>query len=369
MERSEMNLCRATQSLMLDGSQLTDSHLEYLVANAPDEAGRIHLQELQQFLSEWRSPSDTMTVLTSGSTGKPKPIQVSKERMMQSAVTTCLRLGLRRGDSALLCMPVRYIAGRMMVVRALVAGLNLLRVTPSSHPFAALDAPVRFAAMVPLQLHGALSIESERRRLFRVERLIIGGGPIDDHLVEQLQTMPSEAYATYGMTETLSHVALRRLNGPSASEYYYPLEGVTLSQSPMDTLIIDAPRVCAAPLVTNDVVRFSPDGGFVVLGRCDNIINSGGIKIQTEEVERLLLKHIHAPFAITSIPDERLGEAVVLLIESKAQVDVDFSTVPRYWRPRHIYTVEKLPQTATGKIDRAACRRMAANQDSCMSMQ
>lgn len=320
-----------------------------------------HLTELSDFLEEWFAPSETIVVHTSGSTGTPKPITVSKERMVQSALITCERLRLQPGDSALLCMPVRYIAGRMMVVRAMVAGLSLIVTSPSGHPLATVSEPIDFAAMIPLQVFNSLSVAEECERLFRVKRLIIGGGPLDPGIVAALAEMPGEAYATYGMTETLSHIALRRINGPEASDYYYPLPGVTLSQAPDGALIIDAPRVAQERLTTNDIVRFSPDGGFVVIGRRDNIINSGGIKIQTEEVERLLRPLIAVPFAVTSIPDERLGEAVVLLAEGSAVKEIDFTSLPRYWCPRHIFAVPRLPQTETGKTDRAACRRLAIN--------
>ena len=144
--------------------------------------------------------------------------------------------------------------------------------------------------------------------------LIIGGGAIDAALEQEIRQMPNTVYSTYGMTETLSHVALRRLNGPEASPYYHPFPSVTLSLSPDNTLVIDAPLVCDERLVTNDVARLLPDGSFAIIGRKDNIINSGGIKIQIEEVEERLRPYLDLPYAITAAPDPRLGEAVVLLI-------------------------------------------------------
>lgn len=167
------------------------------------------------------------------------------------------------------------------------------------------------------------------------------------------------------MTETLSHIALRRLNGASASEHYYPFPSVKLSLSAENTLVIDAPLVCDETLQTNDIARIYPDGSFMILGRKDNVINSGGIKIQAEELEKLLRPFIPVPFVITSVPDPRLGQAVTLLIvgqldtreiENKLQ-----TTLEPYYRPKHIFITESIPQTENGKIDRVGCRALAAS--------
>ena len=246
-------------------------------------------EDLQAFLAEWHDPSPFLEVQTSGSTGTPKRMRVRKDRMLNSARLTCDYLGLKKGDKALLCMPLRYIAGKMMVVRSLYAGLDLEVREPSGHPLADWgDTPLRFAAMIPLQVYNTLRVPEERKRLEQTDILIIGGGAIDAALEQEIRQMPNTVYSTYGMTETLSHVALRRLNGPEASPYYHPFPSVTLSLSPDNTLVIDAPLVCDERLVTNDVARLLPDGSFAIIGRKDNIINSGGIKIQIEEVEERL---------------------------------------------------------------------------------
>ena len=231
--------------------------------------------QLSEFISDWKSASPYLEVQTSGSTGTPKRIMVRKEQMVNSARLTCDYLGLRQGDKALLCMPLRYIAGKMMVVRSLVAGLDLVIREPSGHPMADIDMPLRFAAMIPLQVYNTLQVPEERERLCQIDILIIGGGSIDHELETRIQELPICVYSTYGMTETLSHIALRRLNGPDASPYYTPFPSVKLSLSTDDTLIIDAPLVTDETLVTNDVAELLPDGRFRILGRKDNIINSG----------------------------------------------------------------------------------------------
>ena len=296
---------------------------------------------------------------------------VEKRRMEASARITCQFLGLHKGDTALLCMPLDYIAGKMMVVRALTCGLKLIVEEPSSLPLqdstlSTLHSPLDFVAMVPLQVWNLLQQAPERLRLIR--HLLIGGGAINDELAEALKDFPNHIYSTYGMTETLSHIALRRLNGPERSDWYTPFEGVSVSLNDEGCLVIDAPAVHDGPLVTNDIAELSKGKGqgskvcFRILGRKDNVICSGGIKIQIEEVERLLRPHLSAPFMITKAPDTKLGEQVVLLTEAD-----DISTIqtlcrnvlPRYWQPRRILSVDRLPMTATGKPARAEAEEMA----------
>ena len=323
--------------------------------------------DLALFRAEWDDPSPYMTVQTSGSTGTPKQMRVLKERMRTSARLTCQFLGLKKGDTALLCMPLRYIAGKMVVVRALEWGLKLLVREPSGHPLAEpFDRDLDFAAMIPLQVYNSLQVPAERERLTRIRHLIIGGGAIDRELEAALRPLPNQIYSTYGMTETLSHVAMRRLNGPEASEYYEPFPSVHLSLSPDQTLVIDAPLVCDGPLVTNDVADLQPDGRFRVIGRKDNIINSGGVKIQIESVEAKLRPFLTAPFAITALPDPKFGEAIVLLTTAKATAFPP-EALDRYERPKQILRVEAIPMTGSGKIDRAACRRLAIETNECQT--
>ena len=318
--------------------------------------------DLEEFLSEWHNDSPTVLVHTSGSTGKPKPMWVEKRRMEASARITCEFLGLKAGDTALLCMSLDYIAGKMMVVRALTCGLRLVATEPSSHPLAAVTQPIDFAAMVPLQVWNSLQVAEERQRLEAIGHLIIGGGAIDQALAKELRSLPNGVWSTYGMTETLSHIALRRLSGPDASDWYTPFEGVSVAQQADGCLIIHAPAVCAEPLATNDMAELRGQQ-FRILGRRDNVICSGGIKIQAEEAERLLAPHLQAPFCISSRRDQQLGEAVVLLTAQNdlaAVRKICEQVLPRLWRPRHYVSIDQLPLTPTGKIARKEAARLAA---------
>ena len=321
------------------------------------------MMSLDEFLAEWNNDSDYVHVQTSGSTGAPKPMLVEKQRMLNSARITCDFLGLREGDTALLCMSLDYIAGKMMVVRALERRLLLITVAPSGHPLADLSpqlSALSFAAMVPMQVYNALQVPAECERLKQIRHLIIGGGAIDDALAAALKSFPHHVWSTYGMTETLSHIALRRLNGPDASDYYTPFPSVKVSLNDESCLVIDAPLVCSERLVTNDIAELS-EGRFRILGRKDNVICSGGIKIQTEQVERQLRPYLSQPFLITKRPDEKFGEVVVLLTEGPVDEAraVCERILPKYYQPKAYLHVDKIPLTETGKPARKQAEDLA----------
>ena len=353
---------RQRQRLLLQGMEYTAGDISRLVAEGAENCPPA-LWDLYIFLEKWFDASPVLTVHTSGSTGTPKELVVRKDRMMQSARLTCEFLNLQAGDTALLCMNLRYIGAMMVVVRSLVAGLNLIVRPASGHPLSDIEEPLRFAAMVPLQVYNTLRVPEEKERLEQTDILIIGGGAVDDTLEAEISALPTAVYSTYGMTETLSHIALRRLNGETASKHYYPFPSVELSLSAESTLVIKAPLICGEVLQTNDIACLYPDGSFTIAGRKDNVINSGGIKIQAEEMEKRLRPFIPVPFVVTSVPDPRLGQALTLLIagqvdvrelESKLQMVLD-----AYHRPRHIFMTESIPQTENGKTDRAGCRILA----------
>ena len=344
---------------------------------------------LEDFFSEWNNDSDRVLVHTSGSTGKPKPMMVEKKRMLNSARITCDFLGLKPGDSALLCMSLDYIAGKMVVVRSIERHLHLISVSPSGHPLKNIDlkdvngkdvnGEITFAAMVPMQVYNTLQVPEERERLTHIRHLIIGGGAIDAALEQELRSLPGNIaiWSTYGMTETLSHIALRRINGAEASEWYQSFDSVKISQTDEGCLVIDAPLVCAETLLTNDIVEIEPyiynkveKTRFRIKGRKDNVICSGGIKIQIEEVEEFLKPHLEKPFMLAKKKDEKFGEIAVLLTEDEDLKKVE-ATIRRllsgksddsnksseskshkYWIPREFRYVEHLPLTETGKPKR-----------------
>ncbi len=343
----------------------------------------------QEFISEWNNDAHTIHVQTSGSTGAPKKMNVRKDRMIESAKMTCDFLGLQPGDTALLCMNLDYIGAKMMVVRSLVRQLHLIQVSPSGHPLATVDVPITFAAMVPLQVYNSLQVPEEREKLRQIKHLIIGGGTVDDVLAAQLHDFPHAVWSTYGMTETLSHIALRRLNGHQSSSWYTPLQGIKVTTNADECLVIDAPKLCDTPIVTNDIAEIrttsTSEGqnalAFRIIGRRDNVINSGGVKIQMEELERLVRPFLTMPYMVTKRKSEKFGEIVVLMVEKedddegatfeeKSELPILQAirkllhrALPRYWEPRLYLSVDRIPMTETGKPNRALAQRMAENPD------
>ena len=328
------------------------------------------------FIDEWNNDSAYVEVKTSGSTGEPKRMLVEKRRMLNSARITCDFLGLKPGDTALLCMSTDYIAGKMMVVRSIERGLKLIEVPPCGHPLnnvqcsmvrsssAGLqgkNGQLAFAAMVPMQVYNSLQVPEEKERLMAIRHLIIGGGAIDEAMEAELRTFPHAVWSTYGMTETLSHIALRRISGPEASEWYMPFPTVKLSTTDEGCLVIDAPEVCAQTLTTNDIVELKSDGRFRIRGRKDNVICSGGIKIQIEEVEQILKKYMRVPYIISKRKDEKFGEIVVLLTEgdtAEAQTICE-QVLPKYHQPKVYLHVNQIPLTETGKPARKRAEELA----------
>ena len=322
------------------------------------------VRKVEAFIAEWNNADDRVLVHTSGSTGQPKPMWASKRLMANSARMTCDFLHLQPGDTALLCLPVDYIAGKMVVVRAMVRQLQLVIKAPQAHPLAGMHHAPTFAAMVPMQVTNSLNNAHERQLLADIRQLIIGGGAIDETLEKELRDFPNNVWSTYGMTETLSHIALRKINGKDADQWYTPFDHVNIATDHRGCLTIHAPLVCDNSLTTNDMVEIHPDGRrFRIIGRVDNVINSGGVKIHIEQVEERLRNAVDVPFAITKRRDPLLGEMVVMLVQSTeldALRQCCEQCLPAYWRPRLFISVDKIPTTDTGKPARKRAEQIAA---------
>lgn len=325
----------------------------------------------EEFISQWHEPGDTIIVRTSGSTGVPKEVEIKKSRMWASAKLTCDFLQLKPGDRALLCMSADYIAGKMMIVRSMERQLALTVVPPSGDPFATLDDDKYFdlVAMVPLQVYNVLRHEHSRKRLMQCRHVLIGGGAIDRKMEMELRCFPNNVWSTYGMTETLSHIALRKLNGVGNKSWYRPFDGIRVWVDENECLVIDAPMLHEGVLYTTDraVLRTYMEDGeekneFRILGRADNVVCSGGVKIQIEEAEAVLAAHTQEHFVLTAVPDEKFGEKLVLMVEEGGRVDWNVlctTLLPKYWQPKHVYTVQHIPLTPTGKPARNEIRRVA----------
>ena len=304
-----------------------------------------------KFIIEWLDNNDFIYVKTSGSTGIPKIIKLQKEHVRNSAAATVTYFNLNEGTKALLCLPSEYIAGKMMLVRAMIAGWDLYTTAPEKNPLEQFYDDFDFTAMVPYQVHHSLS------QLYKVKKLIVGGGAVSNKLEKQIQQLRTSVFATYGMTETISHIAIRPLNGKERSKVFRALPEVVFSQNENACLQISAPTISKEIIITNDVVELISPISFRLLGRIDNVINTGGVKVHPETVEEKLDMHIHQPFFIASEKDELLGERVILIIENENPIELNtfshiFETLSTYEKPKKILTLPEFIYTETGKIRR-----------------
>lgn len=318
------------------------------------------------FIREWLSGKEKFTIHTSGSTGAPKPITIERRAMRQSANRTLVALRLKENYSALVCLNTEYVAGKMMLVRALEGNLKIVAVEPSSNPLTdvSLKEPVDFAAVVPLQLEAILSSNETKNLLNRMKAVIVGGAEVSMKVINQLQKAETPVYATYGMTETISHIALQLLNTPNQSDYFSALPGISITQDDRGCLVIND-EILSEHVVTNDLVEITGHGTFVWLGRADTVINSGGVKVLPEKVEQLIggilnRMSLQNQFFITGFPHETLGQQIVLVLEGDPLAEQNErelwkrirDEVPGYEQPKQLRYVHGFERTSTGKINR-----------------
>lgn len=309
-------------------------------------------------VEEWCSENDTISFFTSGSTGKPKEIKFLKTQIIKSAEITGSTFGLTAGAKVLLCLPAKYVAGKMMILRAIINNWELDVVKSEKVVEIKSDVNYHFSAMVPLQ--AAATINNNKESFEQIEKVIIGGAKISSNLHRSLMICGNSCYATYGMTETLTHVAVQNLNGEGASKYFLALEGFELNVNQDNCLNIEAIHLGEDIIQTNDVVEFVDFGKFVWKGRVDNVINSGGVKIQPELLEKKLEEFLENRFFVYGISDEKLGEKVVLFIETnefdkstmKLFMDLMTDLFSKYETPKNVLFINKFDETASGKIIR-----------------
>lgn len=303
----------------------------------------------------------TLAAHTSGTTGAPKAIGFPAKDLVASAQLTAKAFDLRAGDRALLCLPVGFIAGRMMIVRAMVLGLDLHLADARGSILDNLrtDDRFRFAAMVPQQLHRA--VQEDRSRVERqFERILLGGGPVAKTLEDDLHGLRTHVLHGYGSTETLTHVALRTLNGPQRSNVYEALGAISFSSDDDQRLVIHTPHLTVQEHHTNDLVDLIDRTHFRWLGRYDNVILSGGRKIHPERLEAITSGVLPYAHYFMAVPDERLGQAVKLVIETDRSPEEVLPEVMRsltaalakYELPRKVVAQAEFLRTASGKVIR-----------------
>lgn len=311
------------------------------------------------FINQWLSGVQDFEFKTSGSTGPSKNIQVQRNQIELSAKNTLGFLGLEQGQKALVCLNAEYVAGKMMIARSLIGSLEMHICDPSENPFAIYDVQFDFTAVVPLQLYKWLGNMQEYSGLQHVKTIIVGGAALGVALEQQCKVLTGRIFETYGMTETLSHVAMREVG---TQEAFAPVfEDLLLGQDERNCLKIKGAITQNEWLQTNDIVQLGSDNNFVINGRADFVINTGGVKVSPEAIERQIKLHLQLEneFVISSMPDDQLGEKLVLVIEAELSA-INFSNfdfLPKYMKPKKLVCLPEFPKTNSGKIDRKQIKK------------
>lgn len=351
----------------LNGHHYSENEI-YPVAYSFIKEGSEYEELIGNFLLDWFNDNyEQMKLRTSGSTGEVKEMFVHREKMKNSAIATGKRFKLPAKTKALCCIPSNYVAGRMMLIRAMVLGWHLDLVEPRANALKEVEKTYDFAALTPHQLNHSLD------KIHLIKKVIVGGAPISESLLKKIQDIPTKVFETYGMTETVTHIATRRLNSSSKTKLkpLKALKNVSFTLNKKNCLIVTAPKITDEPVETRDVVELVDNIRFYWKGRLDNVINSGGVKIHPEQVEKKLQLHIDKPFFITGMANESLGEKVVLFIESddkndKKRIQEIFKqedVLDKFEVPKEIILVKEFKKTRTGKVHRLATKDAAlANQ-------
>lgn len=322
-------------------------------------------QKILQFILRFLDPSDSIVQESSGTTGIPKEILLSKDSMIRSALQTIKKFKLGKDHAALLCLSTDYIAGKMMIVRALVAGMDLIWIEPSACPAVPGKRAIDLCAMVPLQAYNLIGKE---RSFSGIKNLLIGGSEISPELENHLKSVPARIYETFGMAETCSHIALRRINGRSATSWFRTMPGVKISADLRGCLTIESPFL-PDKVITNDVVDIMGKNRFLWKGRIDNLINSGGIKISPEHLEKMIVEILGYESYVVGIPDKKLGQKLVMITthpcssgEKAAMLNTLRDKLPCYHLPAEIRVLHSFPRNRSLKIDRARLQREAVKR-------
>ena len=345
------------EQIALNGKIFTEENADEIKHLDAEDLSLDTLAAISDFLKEWWNNEPFIKVNTSGSTGSPKMIRLAKKTVYASADKTIGYFGLNSETTGLLCLSCRYIAGKLMLVRAIRSGMNLIVAEPATDVVQHITQKIHFAAMIPSQVKSAIA-DTESRLLFSgIDQVLIGGGPVSSDLEKDLQGLSNGIFHSYGMTETATHVALRKFSNKPG--HYAALPGVSFSLDERNCLVIEANHF-QGKVITNDIVELSDEFRFQWLGRADNAIISGGLKFIPEVLETKISPYISNPFYITGLPDAKLGERIILVIESETWPDARIENLyvelrrilEGYEVPKEVRFLKEFPRTLTGKIKR-----------------
>ena len=329
-------------------------------------------QNIVIFCRNWLTNAAGFEVKTSGSTGIPKTIFITRQQALASVALTQCALGLQQGWQSLVCLDTDTIAGKMMLIRSLEIGMYIHIVKPSNNPFKDLNksTPIDFLALVPLQLSQILQ-DGNLHELNKTKVILVGGAPIGASLEKEIQSITASVYSSYGMTETVSHIALRLLNTANKQTNYQKFPAIEIEKDTRNCLCIKGIVTNNQWIKTNDVVELLADGYFKILGRIDNVINSGGVKIQLEEIEKIIAaafteKSIVNRFFLAALPHPTLASQLILVIEGMEWNTTDQTEIlrylhaqcPKYKAPKYIFFVPQFIETKSQKIDKLATKEL-----------
>ncbi|MCC9135227.1 AMP-binding protein [Pontibacter silvestris] len=355
----------AEKTLLLNGKKFHfDEIVNYSFRNSIPLNG--YEAKTLEFCRNWLNGVQEFPIQTSGSTGTPKPITLTRQQLELSARRTIKILNLESGDSTLICLNTEYIAGMMMLVRGFMAEMEMNIVDPVSNPLAILpaDKKIDFGSFVPLQLQTIMLDTPDRiSQLSNMKGILVGGAPVNTSLLRQIQQIKTPVYHTYGMTETASHIALRLLNGNKPIEYYEVLNGLKIGLDKRGCLTVKGDVTNNELLITNDLVELLTPTRFRWIGRADNTINTGGIKVQLEKVEKAVAESLAilenaSRFFVATQPDELLGEKIILVVEGEPltpETEQELIThlramLKKFEVPKQILYSSSFSETASGKI-------------------
>lgn len=360
------NIIQVHPHFKLNGNHFTTKEL-YSVAYSFIKEGEAYEELIGNFLLDWLNESyDKIKLRTSGTTGAPKPVFIEKVKMKASALATQKRFKLPSKTKALLCIPATYVAGRMMLVRAMVLGWEIDTVKPQSRALDDINETYDFCALTPHQLANSL------HQIHLIRKLIVGGAPVNNSLLNKLKNIPTKVYETYGMTETVTHIATRRINSlkKTKDKPFKAISDVSFSTNNKHCLVINAPKILNEPIITKDVVELVDETKFFWKGRLDNVINSGGVKIHPEALEKKIQKHLDVPFFLSGIKDQELGQKLIMLVESENKIpkeklykQLDLAGLSKLELPKEIIQTKAFNKTRTGKIDRKLTLNQAMNDN------
>ncbi|GLR18108.1 AMP-binding protein [Portibacter lacus] len=315
-----------------------------------------YFEKIEAVYDKWNDTSEFFEITTSGSTGKPKVILLEKSKMAASARISLSYFGLKENDRVLLAIPADKIGGTMLIIRSIIGNLKLEYIEPKLDPFYNIDLEknIQFCSLTPSQLASIYQNPSSLNQLRKIDKILLGGSAVPTSLLEKIHEETGQFYHSYGMTETISHIAVKNLSKSEIA--FHALDNVDFEVNVESQLIIHAPEILDQPLLTNDIVDLKGPKKMIWKGRKDNVVNSGGLKLLIEEIEEKIKLEFDGEFYLTKVSDDILGEKLVMITKATPPL---FKNLSKYEKPKHIHLVEEFSYTENGKLRRLTPQQLS----------